>query len=226
MIPQMMLGTSPFIGAGQFGARSLEYRRAFYDQPENMKRLFLTSARLGIKAVQLIAYQPLIKALQDAERVTGRFFKVVTIVENFREYLERVSVLEPEYVAPHAIFCDGLDPRLDEWIDDIREIGAKPAACTHNPGITIPRLGDSGFEAYLAPLNPAGYMMRPDFDSVIRAVTETDRLVIAIKPLAAGKLTPDASLFRFIYEYADSMAVGMTSEREIGEICSIFKAMS
>jgi hypothetical protein len=55
-----------------------------------MKRLFVASARLGIKAVQIIAYQPLIEALQDAERVTGRFFNVVTIVENFREDLERV----------------------------------------------------------------------------------------------------------------------------------------
>lgn len=224
MIPEMMLGTSSFIGAGQFGAKSLEYKRTFYDQPENMERLFVASAQLGIRAVQLIAYEPLIKALQDAEKAAGRFFKVVTIVESFKEDLDMVSVLEPEYVAVHAIFCDGSDPGLHEWVDDIKEMGAKPAASTHNPGITIPRLKDSGFEAYLAPLNPMGYMMKPNFDSTIKAITETDKPVIAIKPLAAGNLIPDPSLFRFIYTYADSMAVGMTSEREMEEVFSILRS--
>jgi hypothetical protein len=218
MIPRLMLGTSPFIGAGQFGVKSLAYRRTFYDKPENIRRLLVAASRFGIRAVQIIAYEPLIKAVEEAERVAGRFFKVITIVEDFKKDLERVSGLEPEYVAPHAMFCDRSDPRLQEWIEDIKETGAKPAASTHLPGITIPRLEHSGFEAYLAPLNPLGYLMEPDFNSALKAIVETSKPVIAIKPLAAGKLAPDSSLFEFIYKYADSMAVGMTSEKEIEEI--------
>ncbi|MCD4843866.1 MAG: hypothetical protein K8R25_05200 [Methanosarcinales archaeon] len=42
MIPQIMLSTSPFIGAGQFGARSMEYKRTFYGQPENRTKSSLT----------------------------------------------------------------------------------------------------------------------------------------------------------------------------------------
>lgn len=218
MIPRVMLGTSPFIGAGQFGVKALEYRREFYDQPENMKRLFLASHRLGIRAVQLIAYEPLIKALEDAERITGRFFKVITIVEDFTAKLERLSKLEPEYIAPHARFCDGNDLHLSEWIDAIKCSGARAAASTHIPGLTLPRLKELGFEAYLVPLNPLGYLMEPDFNSALSAISRTPKPVIAIKPLAAGKLKPENWVFEFIYTYADSMAVGMVSEKEIEEL--------
>ncbi len=69
--PRLMLGTSPFIGAGQFGSKSLNYRRQFFDTPDNMTRLFVHSAKLGIKAVQLVGYQPLVAALRKAEEITG-----------------------------------------------------------------------------------------------------------------------------------------------------------
>lgn len=38
-LPHLMLGTSPFIGAGQFGSRSSEYRKRFFDNPDNMTEL-------------------------------------------------------------------------------------------------------------------------------------------------------------------------------------------
>jgi hypothetical protein len=115
-LPGLMLGTSPFIGAGQFGSKSLDYRRQFFDL---------------------------------------------------------VSPLEPEFVSVHAQFCDENDARLNEWIDMIRDAGAKPVASTHSPGSTIPLLDDMGFEAYLAPVNPAGYGMEPDVQSTLKALERT-----------------------------------------------------
>jgi hypothetical protein len=44
---------------------------------------------------------------------------------------------------------------------------------------------------------------------------------LAIKPLAAGKLSPEKSVFEYIYRYADSIAVGITSEEEMEETYSI-----
>lgn len=220
-LPGLMLGTSPFIGAGQFGSRSLDYRRRFFDTPDNMTRLFVHSARLGVKAVQLVGYQPLVAALRKAEEIIGDFFVAVVIPRgDFASNLELVSSLEPEFVSVHAQFCDGIDVMLSEWIDMIKDTGARPAASTHSPGTTIPLLDKLGFEAYLAPVNPIGYGMEPDFESSLRAVEHTKKAVIAIKPLAAGKLSPERSVFDFIYRYADSIAVGITSEDEMAETYS------
>ncbi len=220
-LPGLMLGTSPFIGAGQFGSKSLDYRRLFYDTPDNMTRLFVHSAKLGVKAVQLIGYQPLVAALRKAEETAGDFFVAVTIPRgDFASNLGLVSSLEPEFVSVHAQFCDGIDDRLNEWIDMIKDTGAKPAASTHSPGTTIPLLDNIGFEAYLAPVNPIGYGMEPDIESTLRALEHTKKKVLAIKPLAAGKLSPERSVFQHIYKYADSIAVGITSEKEMVETYS------
>ena len=220
-LPRLMLGTSPFIGADQFGHKSQEYRRLFFDNPENMTRLFVRSAELGVAAVQLVGYEPLVAALKRAEEVTGDFFVAVTIPRgDFASNLDLVSSLEPEFVSVHAVFCDRIDDNLNEWIDMIKDAGARPAASTHSPGTTIPLLDHLGFEAYLAPVNPIGYGMQPDVESTLRAVEHTKKAVIAIKPLAAGKLSPDRSAFEYIYRYADSIAVGITSEDEMAETYS------
>jgi hypothetical protein len=50
-IPKLMLGTSPFIGAAQFGRKAYDYRRLFFYNESNMKRLFIQSATLDVKAV-------------------------------------------------------------------------------------------------------------------------------------------------------------------------------
>lgn len=134
-LPKLMLGTSPFIGAGQFGSKALEYSRLFFDKPENMTKLFIRSAELGVKAVQLMGYEPLVLALRKAEEMVGDFFVAATLPEgDFASNLNLVSSLEPEFVSVHALSCDRLDLRLGEWIDNIRETGAKPAASTHSPG--------------------------------------------------------------------------------------------
>jgi hypothetical protein len=156
-----------------------------------------------------------------AQELVGDFFVAVTVPRgDFASNLALVSSLEPEFVSVHAVFCDRLDPMLAEWIDMIKEMGAKPAASTHTPGTTIPLLDSQGFEAYLAPLNPAGYGMEPDFESTLKAIESTDKPVIAIKPLAAGKLPPKRAVFEFIFKYADSIAVGVVSEDEMVETYS------
>jgi hypothetical protein len=221
-LPGLMLGTSPFIGAGQFGSKSLDYRKRFFDNPDNMTRLFVHSDSLGVKAIQLIGYQPLVAALMKAEEISGDFFIAVTIPRgDFAANLDLVSPLEPEFVSVHAQFCDENDPRLSEWIDMIRDTGAKPAASTHLPGATIPLLDELGFDAYLAPVNTVGYGMEPDVESTLKALERTRKAVIAIKPLAAGKVTPERSIFEYIYRYANSIAIGITSEEEMKETYSV-----
>ncbi len=62
--------------------------------------------------------------------------------------------------------------------------------------------------------------MEPDVESTLRALEHTKKKVLAIKPLAAGNLYPERSVFEFIYMYADSIAVGIISEEEMGETYS------
>ena len=221
-IPQLMLGTSPFIGAGQFGLTAYEYRTQFYYNEANMTRLFLAAAQREVKAVQLIVYEPLVNALRAAMAELGEELFVAATIPSGRRFeslLALIKPLKPALIAIHALSADALDPRIAGWIKQIRTVGASPAAATHYPGETIPELDRAGFEleAYLAPLNTIGYAMEPDYERTLAALEQTDKRVIAIKPLAAGRLKPTPALFKFIYAHADAACVGITSEAEMDE---------
>jgi len=227
-IPELMLGTSPFIGAAQFGRKAYEYRKMFFYNERNMEKLFIKSTTLGVNAVQLIVYEPLVKALTEAEKVTDEKFFIAAVITSGRKFdndLDLIKPLKPEIVAIHALFCDALDDRIKGWIKKIRDMGASPAASTHYPGDTITEMDEAGFDfdVYLAPVNPVGYAMEPDYESTLKALETTDKQVIAIKPLAAGSLKPTESLFKFIYRYAASISVGITSEEEMEETYSVAK---
>jgi len=100
----------------------------------------------------------------------------------------------------------------------VKEYGATPGLATHRPGVTIPWIKEAGVpvEVILAPLNSLGYAMEPDFEKSLEAIKSCSHTVVAIKPLAAGKLSPTAA-FEFVYRYLNSAAVGITSEMEMME---------
>jgi len=51
-IPQILLGSSPFIGAGQFGSRASFYYYHFYRNPKNIMEIILKAVDLGITGFQ------------------------------------------------------------------------------------------------------------------------------------------------------------------------------
>jgi hypothetical protein len=166
--------------------------------------------------------------LKDAVKESGEdFFIAATIPSGrkFEAYLELIEPLKPEIIAVHALSSDALDARIEGWIKMIRAVGASPAAATHYPGETIAELDNAGFdfEVYLAPVNPIGYAMEPNSESTLQALKKTEKQVIAIKPLAAGRLKPTKALFSFIYNYADAVSVGITSYAEMEETYAVAK---
>jgi hypothetical protein len=217
-----MLGCSPFIGAGQFGFKALIYYQRFSLNPENMVKLFLRSFELGVKAVQLLGVKP-IDALIKAAEISGVKPFVIYSTDRsgfkLKRVLERLKPLEVEFVAVHAEVADRRDiDRVMERLRIVREYGVSGAIATHRPGLTIPWVERENLpvDVVLTPLNSVGYAMDPDFTSSIKAIRMCSRRVVAIKPLAAGRLRPTEA-FRFVYRYADSAAVGVATEEEMGE---------
>jgi len=64
--PSVMLGTSPFIGAGQFGAKAMLYHTQFFLQPQNITEIVAYCVGLGVNAVQAIGYPRIMAAIREA----------------------------------------------------------------------------------------------------------------------------------------------------------------
>jgi len=79
---------------------------------------------------------------------------------------------------------------IEEYIAYLRKHFRAVVTSVHHPGITIPALEEGGasFDGYITPLNKPGMFMLPTPQSALEAVRNSTRPVIAIKPMAGGRL--------------------------------------
>ena len=89
----------------------------------------------------------------------------------------------------------------------------------HHAGLTIPKLENSRikFDGYVTPINRLGVMMFPTRGAALEAIKAAQRQVIAIKPLAGGRIKPREALEHIYKEVGIGfcmIGVGSGSEAE------------
>ena len=226
-IPRTLLGTSPFIGAAQFGHRARLYQLDLYNQPENILKVIKKSYELGINGIQLVPYDPVVQALQWAVDEGCNFNIVGTVRPDCEsEDISLLSELGASSMLLHGAITDKLSFNyLTLRLEEIKETGAIPGLVTHRPFNTTKNLIDSDildlFEIYMVPVNKTGYLMDTDvFMEKERAelrdlIKKLDKTIIAKKTLAAGILTPnDGFDYLKTVDYVDLVAIGIASEAE------------
>ena len=91
---------------------------------------------------------------------------------------------------------------------------------SHHAGITIPILETSkiNFHGYVTPINKLGVMMFPTQKTCETAIRKTDKPVIAIKPLAGGRIPPKPAL-EYVYRNVatSSCMIGVGSQDEFAQ---------
>lgn len=226
-LPAVGLGTSPFIGAGQFGSRAFTYRRLFFDNPANMVDLMVYAAELGVPCVQLLAVDRLLDAFRESKGQSGVDLAcTLTVGFGDRDWeLKQASDINPHVVFLHAMITDRLDLKgIERWLKDIRNQGLVPGCVTHKPARVLPVLIESGLdiEAYMVPFNREGIFMDCTPDALIRILDSIEQPIIAKKTLAAGTVSPSAGLpFVAQYTQIDGLALGLTSREEMKESLSL-----
>ena len=115
-----------------------------------------------------------------------------------RRVIESFAELGCSICMPHQATTDAMADRLtrtlrgmDPYLAMIREFGMKPGLSTHMPEVPI-YADESGLDVatYIQIYNAAGFLMQIEADWVHRMIWKRRRPVIAIKPLAAGRLLP------------------------------------
>ena len=226
-LPAISLGTSPFLGAGQFGRRAQDYYRHFYLQPENMISLIIKAVELGVEAVQIVACERTVDAFRKAqERVSKNLHSTAVIgLEDWQSELAGVTHLKPAIIFIHARLSDSLNLSLIRKIcEEIREKGLVPGCATHIPERTIPALDKEGLDikAYLAPINSLGLFMGPNPCKALEVIEQTNKVIIAKKVLAAGNLHPEEGI-AYVSRISNikGLALGIASEKEAEETLNI-----
>ncbi len=223
-LPILIHGTSPFIGAGQFGTRAREYYRRFYQNPTLMSQFFVYFSSKCYPCIHIIPYPPIIEAMEIASEL--RSINVIATVEDKMD-LELIARFDPAIVFLHASITDRMDRKeIEGFSEACNELGYTLGVATHNPGETIPVLEKiEGIRAYMVPINPLGLYMSPSFDSTLIAIEyarKNDKFIFGMKTLAGGRINPYKG-FPFALNYAHAIVVGFTELKQIDEACSLVK---
>jgi predicted aldo/keto reductase-like oxidoreductase len=223
-IPKLLFGTSPFIGAGQFGSKSAYYYQQFYLNPVNITRLYMESIEKGLNAIHTPCDHILVKAIWEADNATGSSSFIMATLEP-RDIQKQLGLYSnnAETVLLHGSFTDAYLEEIDETLSFVKGYcrGALTGIATHNPGAVIPKIIDKpDIEVILAPVNGLGLFMEPSPESTLKAVMEARAkgiVVFAMKPLAAGRLNPKEA-FSYLKDKVDGLVVGVTTSQELTQV--------
>lgn len=178
-----------------------------------MTTLFKNSIDRGFLDFQLIALPRIVNSLLELKddyefRILG-----TVDVEDFESEISLMNEIEAYGCAIHASKAELMGADLSDKLEKIKENDMKSGLALHYPHKTMPKLDNLDFDFYLLPLNKSGEFMG-DFKKTLSLIEDTNKKVVSIKPLAAGKIKPEEA-FEFIFEYAEGVTVGIANENEL-----------
>lgn len=217
-VPLVMLGTSPFVGAGQFGSKGLLWRRRFLHNAEAMAELMKASYEAGAVGVHIIPEGSIPEAVRLAKRDHPDFKATGTLMpRRVEEGLEELVSLEAQIIFLHPEIGESHDEALvSALLNRIRDRGCVPGVATHNnPPSTVRFLLQHGIDVpVLLPFNKLGYSMG-DRAELERLVDTQPIQCIGMKVLAAGRLPPEEA-FEYVSNHKiKAVTVGAVAEDEI-----------
>jgi len=222
-IPMVLLGTSPFIGAAQFGSRAYTYYARFYEKPRNIAKIMLKAVDLGVTGVQVLPYRPVFEALKIAERELKTELTVVGTIGPSDPLgdLKRFEEFNTVAMLLHGALTDQRKTRqISGLLNKIYAVNRLAGLVTHKPFSTLKWLlaVKLDFDIVMLPFNKIGRFMDAEPRKVAELAKKLGKLIIGKKVLAAGQIDPKEAL-KFVVGMSclDAVALGVASETEAEE---------
>ena len=251
VIPQCILGYGPFMAEPYFGHRSRLYQIDLYDNPQNIADVIIGSYNNGVRAINLVNDDNLLKAYDIASENGCEMKVIATIGKTDIDYLnpnyeiakeadwdediELFSTYDCPLMLVDEFITDAYDWRLTSRIlERINETGSLSGLVTAFPSKTTDLLAENLdmdlFDFYMIPLNSISYMMDINAFNASQRQEFVDRLlnlnkkVIATRVLAAGVLKPkEAFTFFKNVDYVDAISIGVAKIEEAREDFELLK---
>ena len=245
VIPQTILGYGPFMAELYYGHRSRLYLDDLYNNPQNISEVIIESYNHGVRAINLVNDDNLLKAYDMAADAGCEMKVIATIGKSDVDYLnpnyevakevdwdediELFSGYDCPVMLVDEFITDAYDWRLTSKIlNRINDTGSLSGLVTAFPSKTSELLPDNLdmnlFDFYMIPLNSISYMMdisafnasqRQEF---VDKILNLNKKIIATRILAAGVLKPkEAFTFYKTVDYVDAICMGVAKVSEAKE---------
>jgi len=251
VIPQTILGYGPFMAELYYGHRSRLYLDDLYNNPQNASEVIIESYNQGVRAINLVNDDNLLKAYGLAVDAGCKMKVIATIGKSDVDYLnpnyevakevdwdediELFSTYDCPLMLVDEFITDAYDWRLTSRIlNRINDAGSLSGLVTAFPSRTSDLIADNLdmdlFDFYMIPYNSLSYMMdisafnasqRQEFIDKIKSL---NKKIIATRILAAGVLKPkEAFTFYSNVDFVDAICMGVAKVSEAKEDFELLK---
>ncbi|MHA1195139.1 MAG: hypothetical protein ACTSSM_03480 [Promethearchaeota archaeon] len=218
-IPLISTGTSPFIGAGQFGKNALIWRKKFLENEQEILKILKAGYEEGARGIEVIPIGKILEAAKIMRETYKDYIITGSTYPGHDNGIKKLLAIETKIIFVHGIISDKRDNKLIKLIDEISSLGIIPGVATHDPIKTIIHVSNNlpDVKLFLVPFNAIGRFMG-DKSKLEKIVDDLkDKIFIAMKSLAAGKIEP-LKAFNYIKNHnIAALTIGMVSEEQARE---------
>ncbi len=222
-LPLVTTGTSPFIGAGQFGFKAYEWRRKYLNNPVAMVEILEASYQAGARGIEAIPIGKIMESARIMVETHDDYIVMGSTYPGRDPGIEKLVEVGTKLIFVHGMISDNKGETLFKLLDEVSSRGIIPGIATHDPVSTVRfSIKESlNVKAFLIPFNAKGdFMEKPKELEEIVDNTQ-DYSFIAMKTLAAGKLKPNRA-FEYISKHnISAVTIGMVKIEEAKESTKI-----
>ncbi len=252
-VSRMVIGTNWFLGYSHCTLAKDTFIKERFSDSKKITEILEVFFRAGVDTVigpfqGSIAPDAidLIGAIKRAEDATGVGAKIISTptfpitpdtpttgfdMDEVKRILDIEQNVGTHILMPHTNTTDAMVDRcsreirqMDTICAEIRERGMLPGLSTHLPEAIV-YADESGLdvETYISIFNSAGFLMSLEVDWTAKIISEAQKPVLSIKPLAAGQIRPLQGL-TFVWNTIrdqDMVAIGTMTPKEAEEVIAL-----
>lgn len=240
-VSRLVIGTNWFLGFSHTSAAKDDFIKD-YQTRNKIADVIEVFLKAGVDTVLGPIHPLLLEGVQEAEQRTGqKIILALTPLFNVRPggpadqepeaIISECQKMGATFCMPHQQVTNALLDRttrkirgLENITKLIRQYSMVPGLSTHLPEtVVFCDENEYDVETYLQIYNAAGFMMPIEVDWGLRIILDSQKPVMTIKPLAAGRLMPLVGLC-FVWNTLreqDLVTIGTTTPYEAKEVIEL-----
>jgi hypothetical protein len=215
-IPLVSTGTSPFLGAAQFGKNARIYRKKFLNDSAAVLEILEASYEVGGRGIELVPAGKISEAAKIMGETHDDFVITGSTFPGPDPLINELAKLDAKIIFAHGMVSDRKDEKIEKLIGEIESLGIIPGIAAHNPISTLEYAFENlpSVKAFLIPFNAQGMLMG-DQEKLEKTVNNhKDKYFIGMKTLAAGKLDINQAYDYISGHNISCVTIGMVSIEE------------
>ncbi|MFW9989303.1 MAG: hypothetical protein ACFFC3_11655 [Candidatus Odinarchaeota archaeon] len=213
-IPLVSTGTSPFIGAGQFGYKAIEWQRKFLNNPKAILEILEASYNEGARGIEVIPIGKIVEAAQTMSEMHSDYVITGSTYPDKNSGIDTLVKIGAKLIFVHGMVSDVRGGALVKLLDQITSNGIIPGVATHEPIPTLKYCIENSLniKTFLIPFNSIGMLMGNTKKLEEFVNKNKDFYFIGMKTLAAGKIEPEVA-YRYISNHnICAVTIGMVTK--------------